>query len=631
MGSIADALIKRSIMLWLAATILSLTAIGVGGMMLATLVAERVQGSGSAINVAGSLRRLSHRMGSIVLSDAENNVSDPYVLREALVHFEATLKHDALLGVLRRDQEGAAMQAYEQVTRTWIGQLKPLLADLARPGARAPVEVHNALMLHIDAFVDQINDMVARLEEDTERRIRQLRATLLGALGFMVLVALMGLYLVHRRVIQPLDGLVAGASRVAGGDFSARALHVDQDELGRVGQAFNTMAEAVSQSHRNLEARVQEKTAALTRSNRSLALLYHAISLLHRAPTAPETYRAVLADLDALLGLEGSQACLRAKHGGPATLLASSMEHCDNRGEAGCAECLAKVMAGDGVLDYQPGPRGKLLNLPLRDLDGVYGVIRLALPGDQQLEAWQEQLVEALVRHMGIALGMSRKVEQERLLALQEERSTIARELHDSIAQSLSYMKIQASLMQPLLADPGRADAAAAVLRDLREGINAAYRQLRELLATFRLRMESDFMTLLTAAVEEYAGRGGVPINLDIHLEECRLTPNQEIHVLQIVREALSNVIRHAQARQAWVSLSHQGGVVTVEVEDDGLGVTRTQSGAGTEHFHYGLTIMGERAQGLDGRLDIMDRPEGGTQLRLRFPLARALHQAEVS
>jgi two-component system nitrate/nitrite sensor histidine kinase NarX len=273
-----------------------------------------------------------------------------------------------------------------------------------------------------------------------------------------------------------------------------------------------------------------------------------------------------------------------------------------------------------GLRHYQPSADGHVLNLPLRDKDGTYGVMRLSLPRGRYLEPWQEQLLEALTRHIGIALGMSRKNEQERLLALQEERSTIARELHDSIAQSLSYMKIQASLLQPVLSDPARREQAETVLRDLREGINAAYRQLRELLSTFRLKMESDFMSLLSAAVEEYSSRGGLPIHLDTRLAGCQLTPNQEIHTLQIVREALSNVLRHAQASQAWVRVVHDAdGEVEACVEDDGIGVGRETQEIAADNFHYGLTIMQERAQGLHGRLEVGARPDGGTCVTLRF------------
>jgi two-component system, NarL family, nitrate/nitrite sensor histidine kinase NarX len=621
MQRIWNLVFERSIMLGLAAAMFAVTAIGIGGMAVSFVVAERVQGSGSAINVAGSLRRLSHRMGSIVLSDAENHISDHYTLREAMVHFEATLNHDALAKVLAQQADSPFAATYQQVKDTWAARLKPMLAEqLLLEADTRSVITHNRLLVQIDDFVEQINVMVAQLESDTEHRVRQLRTILLVALLLTFVVMLSGLYAIHRGVLAPLDQLLAGAARIARGDLSARTLHVGRDELGRLGQAFNIMARAVSRSHRELEGLVAEKTAELTRSNRSLALLYNAIAQLHHAPTAPETYRNVLHELDALLELRGSMACLQSKHGGPAEVLASSLPACQERAASACADCLGRLEGEEGVIPHPERGDGEILTLPLRDKDGLYGVLRLALPGGRHLEPWQEQLLAALTRHIGIALGLTHKAEQERLLALQEERSIIARELHDSIAQSLSYMKIQASLLQPVLSDPAQREKAEATLRDLREGISAAYRQLRELLATFRLKMEGSFLSLLTAAVNEYALRGGLPIHLETRLAGCHLTPNQEIHTLQIVREALSNVLRHAQAGTAWVTLSREAECeVSVRIEDDGIGTASMARNTPGESLHYGLSIMRERAQGLRGQLEIGERPQGGTLVALHF------------
>ncbi len=618
MQRIWNDLFERSIMLWLAVALSAVAAIGIGGMALSVIVAERVQGSGSAINVAGSLRRLSHRMGSIVLSDAENGGGEHERLREAVVSFESTLNHDALATMLERQGDGAFAASYRRVRESWSARLKPLLVEELQAPPAPALARHNRLLSRIDEFVEQLNIMVAQLEADTEQRIRQLRAILWGALLLTVVVLLSALQAIYRRVLIPLEALLGSASRIAQGDFDARTSHVTGDELGRLGQAFNTMAEAVSRSHRELEGRVEEKTAELTRSNRSLALLYNAIALLHHAPIAPETYRAMLCDLESLLELKGSLVCLQSRQGEPASLLASSLPACTERGAQGCGACLGLVGVEGGR--YQDQGDTTLLSLPLRDKDGLYGVMRLGLPGGARLESWQDDLLKALIRHVGIALGMSHKAEQERLLALQEERSIIARELHDSIAQSLSYMKIQASLLQQALSDPARYGEAESALRDLREGITAAYRQLRELLVTFRLKMQGSFPALLAAAVEEYAARGGLPIHLKTSLDACHLTPNQEIHILQIVREALSNVLRHAHASAAWVEVRPQaGGELQVSIEDDGIGIGRMDETQGDDTFHYGFAIMRERTRGLRGRFDVRERPQGGTLLTLRF------------
>lgn len=616
MPKIWSAVFGRSIMFSLTLSLVAITAIGIGGMAASLIVAERVQGSGSAINVAGSLRMQSHRMGNMVLSDTENKVTDHHYLLAGIALFEASLTNKDLLQAIERQPDSDFAQRYQTVQQSWQTILKPRLLESALTGSDSQLTLiqHNQLLRSIDSFVDEINTMVSQLEADTERRIRQLRTVLGIVLALTILVVLGAMYIVRRSVLGPLSDLLNSATRIAGSDFSARARHTGGDELGQVGSAFNFMAEELSRNYQVLEQRVAEKTEELTRSNQSLGLLYHSIANLHNAPLAPETYQVMLGEIEHLLEIDGSMACLLSKHGGPATLLASTLPSCPERDEGDCPKCVHRP-AANMAWGYSEQNDHRLLTIPLQDKEGLYGMLRLSLAAGRQLAAWQVRLLEALTRHIGIALGISHKTEQDRLLALQEERSIIARELHDSIAQSLSYMKIQASLLQPVLADPTRREEAESTLRDLRIGITEAYRQLRELLATFRLKMEGDFRNLLTSAVDEYANRSGLDIQLDTRLSGCHLTPNQEIHTLQIVREALTNVLRHAQASQVWVNVHHIGdGVVVVSIEDDGVGIASPEVA-----FHYGLTIMRERALGLHGQIDIENRPEGGVCVRLRF------------
>jgi two-component system, NarL family, nitrate/nitrite sensor histidine kinase NarX len=599
-------------MLGLGLAMLAITAIGVGGMAVSVVVAEGMQGSGSAINVAGSLRRLSHRMGSLVLSDAENGVANHQILSRAIREFDATLDHPALRAAIGRRPDSNYAHAYDAVRQLWQGRLRPLLLEEARPGVDAhPPSRHNILLAAIDAFVDRINTMVAQLEADTETTIRQLRSILAAALVLTLVVMAAAMLIVRRKVLTPLADLVDKSSRIAGGDFSARTRHLGRDELGQVGRSFNLMAEELSRLYRGLERQVAEKTAELSRSNQSLELLYRSISRLHDGPAVPETYRAILQDLEPVLGLKPGMAHLLAEDGAATGLPASDGEP----GRAGRPPWPAPCEAPESWTYLERG-QVDVLSVVLRDAEQTYGTLQLALPAGRRLEPWQEQLLRALARHMGIALGASHRSERERLLALQEERSVIARELHDSIAQALSYMKFQASLLQPVLSDPDRRPAAEATLADLREGINAAYRQLRELLATFRLRMDGDFPSLLRRTAEEYGARAGIPIHLETRLAGAHLAPNQEVHTLQIIREALANCLRHSHASQAWVRIAHEAGQVVVTVEDDGTGLAAQ---ARSRPEHYGLSIMRERAEGLRGHLGIASRRGGGTVVTLRF------------
>ncbi|ATE61789.1 histidine kinase [Thauera sinica] len=610
-------LVRHSILLVVALALIALALIGLAGMSASVMVAEGMRGSASAINVAGSLRRLTHRVAGLVATDALGGGLSGERVHGAIDDFERGLAHPALQRAVQRNPGGLFAATYRGIDVTWHTSLRPRLE--ATMGEKAPMAQENVekLLVEVDLFVGQLDTLVTVLEQDTEARIADLKQILAAAIAAILVVIALALLMLHRSVHRPLVDLLRAAQGIARGNFSARVTHVGYDELGRVGATFNLMANEMSRQYQTLEQRVADKTAALQRSNRSLELLYHAIARLYQTPTAPEAYEATLRDIEQIAGLASSFVCIEPRHDGPATVIASTLGACPERlalGDAACGACRASAHP---LRIDPPAREAELLRIPLRDREYHYGMLRLTLPAGARLEDWQFQLVEALTRHIGMALGAARRGEQERLLALQEERSVIARELHDSLAQALSYMKIQVSLLQPLLGDPARAAEAAAVLADLREGIGAAYRQLRELLVSFRLELSGDFPTLLREAVQEHAARGGVQVELSTRLADCGLSPNQEVHVLQIVREALSNMVRHANARRASVSLScGPGGEVGVVIEDDGVGL----GGSPADPWqHHGLAIMRERARGLGGTLEISPRPGGGTRVGLRF------------
>ncbi|MFC1337559.1 MAG: nitrate reductase, partial [gamma proteobacterium symbiont of Clathrolucina costata] len=222
-----------------------------------------------------------------------------------------------------------------------------------------------------------------------------------------------------------------------------------------------------------------------------------------------------------------------------------------------------------------------------------------------------------LGRHIGIAIGVTRRVNQRRRLALLDERSVIARELHDSLAQSLSYLKIQVARLSILIKPDDVSAKVAEVIAELEEGLDASYRQLRELLTTFRLKMDENGLTAaLNETVEGFRERSSLTINLDNRISGDPLSVNEEIHILQIVREALSNITYHAKATKAEIRLSQNAdGKVIIDIEDDGIGIPPQ---ADRTH-HYGLAIMRERASSLNAKIQIEPRSEKGTRVRLQF------------
>jgi two-component system nitrate/nitrite sensor histidine kinase NarX len=466
----------------------------------------------------------------------------------------------------------------------------------------------------IPAFVAQINKLVKQIEDAAEAKILVMRVILGVAVITTIFVVILSIYLINNILVHPLRDLLQLADRIGQGNLAVRTDLAGEDEIGRLGQAFNLMAEDLSKLYQNLEARVDEKTAELTIANRSLELLYHSIARLYSGPVAHDTYAILLKDLEAVLGVGHGLACLVETGDEKARVIATTLDPArgdvDICGLTSCAECMASR-----TLAVHPLKNGRrVLSLPLADSEHHYGVLQLEMPPGRDLEPWQSQLLEALSRHIGIAIGTARRIEQNRRLSLLEERAAIARELHDSLAQSLSYMKIQVSRLKPYIESSG--SEAVQVLQELRDGLNSAYRQLRELLTTFRVRIEGEGLgSALQSTVAEFSGRGNIPIELDVHLAGCPLSANEEIHTLQIVREALSNVLNHANATRARVRVECGGdGAVSAVVEDDGIGIRKA-----ADTHHYGMTIMEERAKNLGGTLSIETPPASGTRVTLHF------------
>jgi two-component system nitrate/nitrite sensor histidine kinase NarX len=594
-------------------------------MVSSAFIAQTAAGLAAAINQSGSLRMQSYRIG-VALADESLSAPDRSGRAAALAaEFEDRLASPRLVDAIPERAASDAAGAYERVRELWEDRMKgPLFEEirlLAEDASRLRQTVPRAAYLAgVDAFVAEIDRLVMLLEDYAERRIDLLRATQAVSLVLTVGIVVFTMGLVLRRVVRPLGELLASADRARRGDFSTRVSATGADELGRVGSAMNLMSESLSQLYGALEQRVAEKTQDLARSNHSLELLYRTSKTLNESPVSEQLLREVLREIARDLGTGPATLCLREEGApGRGTVLVTTRPEGENAcacWDQGCRACDELRDAGTFELALPGGGRSRVLSVPVTDQDLRFGVLLVDLPAGTKPESDQQRLLGTLAGHIGTALNLQRRMRESRHLALHEERGVIARELHDSLAQSLSYLKIQATRLAAALGDGADPAAPRAVLEELREGINSAYRQLRELLTTFRLKMDDRGLArALEGTVEEFRARGAVQVRLDNTLPAMLLGPHEELHVLQIVREALSNVMRHAGAQHAAVSLRNAQDAVEVEVVDDGRGLGPRED----RTPHYGLTIMRERAASLGGALSVDSAPGGGTRVRLRF------------
>lgn len=211
-------------------------------------------------------------------------------------------------------------------------------------------------------------------------------------------------------------------------------------------------------------------------------------------------------------------------------------------------------------------------------------------------------------------LALDRHQEKQQQLIVMEERATIARELHDSIAQSLSCMKMQVSCLQ--MQGDALPTESRQLLGQIRNELNTSWAQLRELLTTFRLQLtEPGLRPALEASCQEYSAHFGFTVQLDYQLPPRFVPSHQAIHLLQIAREALSNALKHASATEVTVTVSQRDNQVRLVVADNGRGVPDHAERSN----HYGLIIMRDRAQSLRGDCQVRRRETGGTEVIVTF------------
>jgi len=244
----------------------------------------------------------------------------------------------------------------------------------------------------------------------------------------------------------------------------------------------------------------------------------------------------------------------------------------------------------------------------------------LEIAGEAHLLA----LVRDVTEHKQAEKDLHASLEQLRALAArlqhirEEERTRVAREIHDELGQALTVIKIDlSSLIHALARD--KKPAFAPILKEVDETIEL----VRKISAELRPAI-LDALGLVAAiewAVDEFASRNGVRCRLDLPQDEIVIDPERATAVFRILQETLTNIARHAEATEVHVKLAKEDGSLMLGIQDNGKGITEEQVAAGGS---LGILGMRERASLLGGELTIRGAPRKGTTVKVRLPQAHS-------
>lgn len=650
-------------------------------LIIATLAVMSTLGSGAlawvarsdaeAINVAGSVRMATYRLNFQIATDfsddhpfspslhvGQNSVGDKTNAQSA--------KQDTLdfankttaekIDILSRDMENRLeeLQVYQltsanrhvrineqlkEIKEQWYQDLKPALLAQDKQGFYSVSS----------RYIEDVNDFVGELQYRNEQRQTWQQNLQILSLLLIAIIVLIGMRRLQKSVLLPIQQLIKANNQFKRGQTQTRVSIKGYREFEVLGSSFNDMAGTIETYQRSLESEVQIKTQHLVKANQVLSLFYDFSKSLTTSQVSLYQLDDLIADFSKALPHLEFTLCIQNKY---ITNKNAIVLHGEKMKELckklSCESC--GIKNGEHTKSYpivhQQETFGELRVRPKSTLvmnrsfvtDGDDNAdnhsnitpeqrIQMTEAGSifpfvsAELDAQNDELIVALTNLISTALSLRKQRQQEHQLILFEERSTIARELHDSLAQSLSYLKIQVSVLERHLKNAGSEPVQAPVYQNIEQikiGLGSAYQQLRDLLVTFRLTIDNDnFDEALRDAASEFASKGNFNMTVHNRIMTLNLSATEQIDLIQIAREALSNISRHAKAKNVEIQLAYEDGdkYIVMSILDDGVGM----SGSVDQTQHHGLIIMKERAHNIGGELSVTDNQPQGTIVTVRF------------
>ena len=452
-----------------------------------------------------------------------------------------------------------------------------------------------------------------------------------------IILALIASILFTKSVTDPIVDLAGSASAISNGDMSRTARVWRNDEVGALAIAFNAMTDQLRDMIGKLEQRVAERTQAL---QEAMTVQKHYSVQLEISAKVSREITSILS-IDELLNrvvilirnafgyynihitlLEKNEMVMRASTGEyqPSMIRISQNLPCLNTKAVHTGKpVLANDVSQEPLFVFDPrSPNSRAeLVIPLRLGDKVIGTMDVV---SEEIDVFSEQdviVLSNLSDQVSIAIENARLYACSRELVAIEERNRLARDLHDSVTQSLSSMNIMVEGWRRLIM-AGKRFQVKDFLDRVSQITDQALKEMRMMVQELRpTKLEEEgLLDVLHARLETVEKRLGVDARLTVNNYDP-LPPRVEEELYWITHEALNNSLRHSGATQVLLSINKDQDTLVLEVVDNGCGFLydKNKIFAG-----YGLSSMSERARQIDGELQILSAPGSGTTIRVIVP-----------
>jgi nitrate/nitrite-specific signal transduction histidine kinase len=426
-----------------------------------------------------------------------------------------------------------------------------------------------------------------------------------------------------RRITQPIVELIGAAREVAQGRFGQTITAETGDEIEELATQFNTMSAQLSESYANLEQKVAHRTQELSTLNAIATTVSQSLNLDEILNLAlDKTLQAMDIEAGGIYVLDetvGTLSLATQRGFSPEAIPEIDRLQVGEGFSGRVVESGEPLAVADVATDHRltrmvvrnEGLRSVAV-APLNSSGKVLGTLFAITHDYREFTDQDIQLLTSIGNQIGVAVENARLYEQAQQAAIIEERGRLARELHDSVTQSLYSLTLLAEAGQRL-AKAGEIDRVREFMHRLGEIGQQSLKEMRLLVYELRplaLR-EEGLVGALNQRLDAVERRAGVDARLAVE-GEFTISERAEEALYRIAQEALNNALKHAAPTSVEVSIRADGQRVELEIVDDGKGfdLDAASSGGG-----LGLISMRERAEGIGATYRVTSAADKGTKV----------------
>lgn len=590
----------------------------------------QLETAGIAINDTGSLRMRVYYM--IILSNQNSHAELQKEQKQFIAILNSLKRFDSNTLIFPNNKK--INSQIKIIEKNYYNKILPTINQLDSTHPLSPAN-HKL----INKFVEDIDAFVKSIENQNTQDIIWLRFIITSIILMVVITAFSSIYILYRSVITPLKQLQTSIQTLSLGKLSERIPITNNNEFSIVSSGFNQMAHNLQDLYNNLEQKVSQKTTALKEKNHELTILYDMISFLHTCllpSTATEKF------LDKIISLSKADAGfigflnenknalnLICSKGFPEQQ--STIEQCYF--SANCFFDITSLPKHSYPIHIETSEKNTCLIptciktsfnhfviFPIwHNKNEIGHMVLYFKEKENSLSSQNLHLIMTLTQQLAVSIENQQLMAKEKQLAVMEERNLIAQGLHDSIAQSLSFINMQVQMLQKAI-DNQDFKNMKQNLSFIQHGIQESYDDIRELLINFRTKIcKDDFETVVKKVVEKFQLQTKIPVKLYNLQKFFFLTQNQQLQIIFILQEALSNIRKHSHCKQTILQFSYHNHF-TMCIKDDGVGFD-VETLKVKQQNHIGLSIIKERARKISATIKITSAPNQGTTLELTIPM----------